>query len=371
MKRNVCHIIFTVTFLLSACGQTPPPPQPTVAAGTLQSVPVIDDSTTTPSPLPIATQTIQPAATLTASITPLPTIPTFTPTFHARTIVTVTPAPAAECPKINSGLQPDLDLPERLTIESPFVENFDDRFLGYVINGGDYRKVREEIRNFNEKSELDLTFEPIIQDITEDSVPEIIFGDFDVFPAVHIFSCLQGKYEDFVPLTAADTAWPITFYGLFDLNANGIPEVLLHSRNWIGIFEWNDENFTFLNPNMDETGEVAYEFQDIDNNQTKEVILKRGYPHESWFEFPWRRFTKVFTWDGQLFIEQSKDFAQPEYRFQAIQDADSYVLVGRYDKAMSLYHDAIFNKELDWWSKEKMGYLMNVQAGTSRLRSYT
>ena len=347
-----------IAWLMGSCASATPA-QPADAAQGKPTLAAVMDSSPTSSPLPTTTQTV----------TPLPTIPAFTPTFDARTIVTVTLASPAECPKVNSDLQPDLDLPERLTRESPFVENFEDRFLEYLNSGGSYRKVREEIRKFNERSELDLTFEPINQDVTGDSVPEIIFGDFNVFPTIHIFSCLHGKYEDFTPLTAADTAWPITFYGIFDLNANRVPEVLLHSRNWIGVFEWNGENFTFLNPNMDETGEVAYEFLDIDNNQTKEVILKRGYPHESWFEFPWRRFTKVFAWNGQLFVEQSKEFAQPEYRFQAIQDADSYVMSGRYDKALSLYQEVIFSKQLDWWSQEKMGYMMNVQTG-SRIDFY-
>ena len=97
MTGLLCGILF-----LAACA---PAIQSTPA-------PIIDNTTATPSPLPTATRTALPAATLTASITPLPTIPTFTPTFDVSTIVTVTPAPKAECPIENSNIVPELKLAE-------------------------------------------------------------------------------------------------------------------------------------------------------------------------------------------------------------------------------------------------------------------
>ena len=103
-----------IAWLMGSCASATPA-QPADAAQGKPTLAAVMDSSPTPSPLPTTTPTIQPVATLTASITPLPTIPTFTPTFDARTIVTVTPASPAECPKVNSDLQPDLDLPERLT----------------------------------------------------------------------------------------------------------------------------------------------------------------------------------------------------------------------------------------------------------------
>ena len=103
-----------LAWLMGSCASATPA-QPADAAQGKPTLAAVMDSSPTPSPLPTTTPTTQPAATLTATITPLPTIPTFTPTFDARTIVTVTPASPAECPKVNSDLQPDLDLPERLT----------------------------------------------------------------------------------------------------------------------------------------------------------------------------------------------------------------------------------------------------------------
>lgn len=74
MKNLVIGLLIGA-FFLAACGGTPPLTQPTPASS-------IDNSTSTPSsPLPTATRTLLPSATPTASVTPLPTIPTFTPTF--------------------------------------------------------------------------------------------------------------------------------------------------------------------------------------------------------------------------------------------------------------------------------------------------
>lgn len=93
-----------IAWLMGSCASATPA-QPADAAQGKPTLAAVMDSSPTSSPLPTTTQTV----------TPLPTIPAFTPTFDTRTIVTVTPASPAECPKVNSDLQPDLDLPERLT----------------------------------------------------------------------------------------------------------------------------------------------------------------------------------------------------------------------------------------------------------------
>ncbi|MFN8427532.1 MAG: hypothetical protein U0X87_14895 [Anaerolineales bacterium] len=95
--RKILFVLVIMIFLLSACGQSTP-------------VPVVDDVTPTPALTLTSTATLLPSATPTASITPLPTIPTFTPTFDVSTILTVTPAGKAECPKENSSLIPDFQI---------------------------------------------------------------------------------------------------------------------------------------------------------------------------------------------------------------------------------------------------------------------
>jgi hypothetical protein len=75
---------------------------------------------------------------------------------------------------------------------------------------------------------------------------------------------------------------------------------------------------------------------------------------------PLRVFTYVFKWDGKFFSFSSEEFTAPEYRFQAIEDADKLVLDGKFSEANSLYQDAIFNNKLDWWSSERKLYLINA-----------
>jgi hypothetical protein len=61
---------------------------------------------------PTDTATSIPTETPTASITPLPTIATFTPTFDVVRVVTVTPPPKAECPKETSGSAKEFATPD-------------------------------------------------------------------------------------------------------------------------------------------------------------------------------------------------------------------------------------------------------------------
>jgi hypothetical protein len=241
-------------------------------------------------------------------------------------------------------------------VKSPFVPDFDDMVLAFLNEGGDYHNVQKELQEFNEGSQLGLSFLPLERDITNDSIPELIFRDYSGFPIVHIFSCVKGKYVDFTPLTAANTALPVVFENITDLNTNGIPEILLSSKNWIGIYEWDGYDFILLNPGMGEGGEMYYEFLDSDNNQTKNVVLKRGYPHDECLEFPWRRYQVTYSWNGYIFAENSREFHPPEYRFQAIQDADRYSASHIFDKAMLFYQEAIFNNKLEWYSQEKRKY---------------
>src|SRR5215207_3632264 len=91
MNKSIWQILGILILLISAC--TPSVTNPAIVTN--------QSATATSSPLPTTTQTSLPSTTPTASITSLPIIPTFTPTIDASTIVTVTPAPKAECPKVN------------------------------------------------------------------------------------------------------------------------------------------------------------------------------------------------------------------------------------------------------------------------------
>ena len=110
--------------ILAACRQVP---AGDTLAGTVAPVSVTQDAKATPSPIPTNTITATPTETLTASITPLPTIPTFTLTFDALTIVTVTHAPEARCPEENPEIVADFS--------GSYIYSFDE-ILAYLNSGG-------------------------------------------------------------------------------------------------------------------------------------------------------------------------------------------------------------------------------------------
>ena len=52
------------------------------------------------------------------------------------------------------------------------------------------------------------------------------------------------------------------------------------------------------------------------------------------------------------------ELTPPEYRYQAVNDADRQFLLGNYERALELYQDVIFSDKLDFWSAERREYYM-------------
>jgi hypothetical protein len=86
--------------------------------------------------------------------------------------------------------------------------------------------------------------------------------------------------------------------------------------------------------------------------------LKQAIP--IWSEYvdglPWRKETRTCTWNGEKYVLTRTEFSLPEFRFQAVQDADRAALAGEYDRAIDLYRQAIFDDQLDWWSADREMY---------------
>jgi hypothetical protein len=68
---------------------------------------------------------------------------------------------------------------------------------------------------------------------------------------------------------------------------------------------------------------------------------------------PWRRGVAVYKWNGEQFIPFSITHDPVQYRFQAIQDGDRATINGNFADAQSLYQEAIFNQDLEWWSSQR------------------
>ncbi len=337
--KKLTTVFLTIIFLLSACGQPAP-------------IPVIENATATSSPLPTNTST--PTDTLTASITPLPTIPTFTPTFDASTIVTVTPALARTCPQIN--LETKLDT-------TPFYEHLkkysDDQIfkviLEYLNAGGSWGTLTSE---FSDSDQYGRVLGQINElDLTNDGIKDFLV---EIPPGFGIYSCKNGVYELSLNLNGV-VGEPASITKTKDMNLNGIPEIVAgitfcsgHCFD-ISIFEWDGQEFQNLLGEWQTITSSEEKIVDVNNDGLFELVIEGPFPSMgSYIDYiPLRGQKDVYFWNGKNYIVSRSEFSPPVYRFQAIQDGDAETLDGNFDKALIFYEETIFSKNLQWWSMDR------------------
>jgi hypothetical protein len=349
--------------ILSACGQVPTGDQ---LAGTVTPVLVTPSVTTTPSPIPTSTNTASPTATPTASITPLLTILTFTPTFDASTVVTVTPALKAECPKENPNLKLDLNV---LFAQEGMQLPKRQAALDFLNNGGTPETLLDA---FLQEFRWLPSDQGVQRDVTGDGDDELILNDGR---GIIVFGCKDGKYQTLLNQTA-EPAWLqiISFKISDDMNNNGIPEIIIDaqgghtfSSNEVSIFEWDGSDFAALIqgksfgdnkylPFADTPVLTNIIIRDTDTNSTLELLLQNdlSIPIPSYYSYlmPWRNEINVYSWNGTHYILSRTEYTSPEFRFQAVQDADREVGYGNFDKALLLYQDVFHNNTLRSFSHE-------------------
>ncbi len=345
MKQIMLGLLGGV-LILAACA---PAAAVTTTSPSPSQTPTLLSPTFTPSRTPIpATETI----------TPLPTIPTFTATFDANTIVTVTPASQAECPKIDPVIKPENYLPKKIEYPAP---NVPDKIIEFLNNGGNGQSLVRKLDQIYSKTEYSGGY--AFLDVTSDQIPEFLYVELYYGERPIVFSCKNGKYEILDILSGRHD---FDFYEMEfeDLNADGIPEIIVTGTGGVSfpistiyLYEWNGRTFSIL-------GEVSIlalrqtQIKNIDENGTKEIILIGDNPGcLSCSNFiPQRQRAITYGWNGKEFVEISNEFEPPEYRFQAIHDADNTVHFGKLDKAFSLYTEVISNEKLEWWSPERFSY---------------
>lgn len=342
--KKLAFTLLAMIFLLSACGQPAP-------------APVVDDAISTSSLTPTSTATLLPSATPTASITPLPTIPTFTPTFDVSTIVTVTPAMAHVCPQIN----PDTEL-DTTSFSGHKEKLFDDQIfksiLDYLNMGGSWENANAELSNSNKYGRALGTIDEF--DLTNDGVKDFIIK---ILPGFGIYSCKNGSYELSLNLNGV-VGEPASIVDIRDTNQNGIPEIVAGitycSGNCfdISIFEWDGHEFQNLLGEWQTVTSLDKKVIDVNNDKILELVIEGPFPSIGGYVdyVPLRGQKDIYYWDGTNFALSHPEFSTPEYRFQAIQDADWMALDADFEKALELYDDVIFSKELKWWSKVRREY---------------
>jgi len=209
-------------------------------------------------------------------------------------------------------------------------------------------------------------------DLTNDTVPELVFGRGNFF----IIGCLNKRfitlYQD-VP-NARQTSDEVI--RVVDANGNGIPEITLRTEQMTQgghsyrIIEWTGMQFDslLLQPeyysgysdeiSVNATGNI--DVQDVDHDGMLEYVVDIGIPIWETYQLfvPWRDEQNYYDWNGSRFVLSEIVFSPPQYRIQAIQDGDRASIHGDYELALSLYQQAINDPELEWWTPEKRDYLI-------------
>ncbi len=361
MKKTF-SLLFFVLFL-SACSAGTASPQQTetsTARATPSATMMLARSIT---PTPTASQTPAPP-----TITPLPTIPTFTPTFDVRRIVTVTPAPKTDC-RLMTASKSVLDFGSCDAKGNCGLPPSHDDVLNYLNAGGSLNTLAQQLHG--ERTDYGKVI-----DLTGDGMPEVVYIDFEI-GKLFIYQCADKQYVNVFEFKG--TQGNLRLDAVDDLNKNGMPELILSNYERRGfhsiqIFEWDGSQFRSLMENKitTYTGETViydwvggtdfqYTIMDTNGDGLKEINAVdeplHGDPGMFASELPLRSETVTIGWNGEHFVViKQGQYTSPQYRFQDVQDADQLVLAKDYRKALALYQEAIFNRDLDWWSKDRKRY---------------
>ncbi len=366
MRRRSLVLIGAI--LLAACTAAPTATvTPPLATATAQV------STPTATLPPTATASLTRTATRTRPPTATPTVtPTATKTFDPQaTVVTVTPAPAETCHP--TGTTADLTL-DFLTITDE-----------YRTRAAIDERTQDELSYLNATGPVTLLgavaaggwregVEYVYTDLTNDGVPEVVLD----YVALNVFGCRAGLYELLLQVTPADYLSP-SILALADLNRDGLSELVIgntpcgiHGCLDVTVWSWDGANFEdlvggeplFQTGNPSPFPEVRVE--DVDGDGFLELLLSGNIPYNFDYDYygPWRVNTDVYSWNGELFTLRESYYSAPEYRFQALQDADREMDAGDYVAAQAGYNAVINDAALDWWSPAKQENWIAVRMAT-------
>jgi hypothetical protein len=310
------------------------------------------------------------------------------PTFDASQVKTAMPAAAESC---------DIQRNEILfneTILGDFVFTTEEReeyLLRYLAEYGTLDNIREALGY--ELGDPENGNRVYFGDLTNDGVMDALLSMSShggMSSTLYFVHCMKEKYT----LTELFDVISPTGYSIIlveDINLDGLDEVILimnsniYTSYWNGyfIFGWTGESFgnlilqpRFLSLNAGDgiwrdfislSGVGAeyplqvepWEIKDVDGNGTLEFIVHGGL-ETSWDGIahgPYQTITQTYMWNGEGYVLDEMALGAPEYRYQAVQNGDLYTLLKDYDRARTVYRQAIENQDLKWWSDETRAYI--------------
>jgi tetratricopeptide (TPR) repeat protein len=386
MKRKALIFFILVVILFLAAYQTGDSPSEPTMTNTLRPT---EEITVTNTPKPKPTITPSPTVTLTHTPDYLDTSTPY-PTFIAENIITATPDQPALCPVEDPSLILNPDDFVKQYLNTSYIT---DSSLAIMLSrGASFSQIKQFYNDTGFGDEI------IVKDMTNDGVDELIY----LFEKRHleIFGCDGGGYKTIFYSDGLGH----NIDSVEDLNLNGIPDLVLSydpQANGVRIFhvyEWNGQTMEqmeeiyhmafekreeiyyygevsrllralFFNPGFspgpapEMYGNAKIEIRDLDHNGTKEILVKDSDSRSYlgfWNDMPFRKLELTLEWNGEKYLFSNITFSAPEFRFQAVQDADRYFLFRQYDEALTMYDEVINNTNLKPWSEEYMAYLKDV-----------
>jgi hypothetical protein len=391
-RTGVQHIVSICIFgVLISCNSTGPTLESSVSLTSLASTGATGISITTgtasitPSPIgetesptPSATKTRMPTDTAQPFPTPWPE--GFTPT------VRPTPTRGLD-PTATLGAMQSCPAPTQASVAIERLKNpadYEPVLLDQLSATGELNSFKEKVKA-NDTMITDRDTQIVIfraevnNDSAEESVisirqpyeaEDVLYGPVGVSyrTAVFVFGCRDHRYAALhvLILDRKEIELPSGLLAVEDLNGNGIKEIVVSTVENIGdrggqnlfakVLEWNGTVFREIllpdsqNHYASNTLESVVEFRDVDGNGTQEILV----PQKSWMdgagvdcEFgPDRNSSAVWMWDGDLYQYMWREFAAPEYRFQAAYDGDYYSYLGLFRNAETMYLRAVFDSSL-------------------------
>jgi len=367
-------ILATLLFLplaLQSCAS----PSPTRSTATQSPLPQKTDTqrlATTKPGNPTRTATENPlAATIAATATPYPI-------FDPASAPAATSPSRQVCP--TEGPEVEVSVPSNLTTILSTQPELLSEYVFRALNAG---ASASQVSAAFGRALRDPDALPL-RDLTGDGQPELLVPQLSI---LYVFGCVDGNYQQIIEYGGEPTG-PPEIALVKDLNRNRIPEVAFSSClstacfGEIDIFEWDGKHFRRLiqvnhgptSPTTSRWAKALYWYGDTRPRWEAPVMngpasIRVTDPNRDGFyevqvsdqgpiHFdtlctfgPWRPKTLVFEWDGIHFLYTSLHLAEPQYRFQAVQEADRLFLLGQYDEAVDFYQEAIFSNELGGWSR--------------------
>jgi hypothetical protein len=351
-------------------------------------------------PTDIAFSPIVPSitATKTAEQTPMPLADTLTRLPTKMHLPDPTPWPEGFTPTVRPtptrGLAPTATLGILQTCPPPTqtpvtIQRFEDptdyqkMLLDLLEATGGLNTFQEQVMGGVTDADQNALFTILHEEINSDSVREwmisirqpfeaegVVYGPVGVHyrTAVFIFGCRENRDVTLhtLVLDRAESGLPSGLLAVEDLNANGIPEIIVSTVENIGdgggqnmfakVLEWDGAAFReTLFPETQilqssRTLDAVVEFRDVDGSGTQEILV----PRRLWADGtgvdcelgPDRNSSAVWMWDGEYYRYMWREFSPPEYRFQAAYDGDYQAFLGLYDRAETSYLRAVFDESL-------------------------